>query len=135
MIRGRGIVASVMVVLFAAGCSSGLPGEAGPEQSGSAAPQGRAVSPLENPDGTEPGLAPVTSDGDTAEARDLIEGLTTKGRGPKTGYERDEFGYAWMDTADGVPLARNGCDTRIISMVRAVVGLFSQRMQGVVGCA
>ncbi|GAA2266883.1 lipoprotein [Streptomyces ruber] len=111
MIRGRGIVASVMVVLFAAGCS-GLPGEAGPERSQSAAPEGRAVSPLGNPDGTGPGLAPVTSDGDTARARDLIEGLTTKGRGPKTGYERDEFGYAWMDTADGVPLARNGCDTR-----------------------
>ncbi|WP_189217994.1 MULTISPECIES: HNH endonuclease family protein [Streptomyces] len=100
-----------MVVLFAAGCS-GLPGEAGPERSQSAAPEGRAVSPLGNPDGTGPGLAPVTSDGDTARARDLIEGLTTKGRGPKTGYERDEFGYAWMDTADGVPLARNGCDTR-----------------------
>lgn len=27
------------------------------------------------------------------------------------------------------------CNTRIISMARAVVGLFSQRMQGVVGCA
>ncbi len=38
--------------------------------------------------------------------------MSTRGRGPKTGYDRDEFGYAWMDTADGVPLARNGCDTR-----------------------
>nr|WP_320779867.1 HNH endonuclease family protein [Streptomyces sp. CRN 30] len=91
-----------------------MPGGAGPERSpaSAAAPDGRAVGPFDNPDGTEPGLAPVTSDGDTAKARDLIEGLTTKGRGPKTGYERDEFGYAWMDTADGVPLARNGCDTR-----------------------
>ncbi|GAA2401961.1 HNH endonuclease family protein [Streptomyces glaucosporus] len=79
---------------------------------GAAAPDGRSVSPLENPDGTEPGLAPVTDPGERAEARELIEGLATKGRGPGTGYDRDEFGYAWMDTADGVPFARNGCDTR-----------------------
>ncbi|WP_155853175.1 hypothetical protein [Arthrobacter sp. H14] len=30
------------------------------------------------------------------------------GRAPKTGYERDEFGYGWMDTDS------NGCDRRII---------------------
>jgi hypothetical protein len=29
-----------------------------------------------------------------------------KGRAPKTGYTRDEFGPAWADTD------RNGCDTR-----------------------
>jgi hypothetical protein len=29
-----------------------------------------------------------------------------KGRGPKTGYARDEFGSAWAD------VDRNGCDTR-----------------------
>ncbi|KUN78410.1 hypothetical protein AQJ64_30970 [Streptomyces griseoruber] len=55
--------------------------------------------------------------------------LTVKGRAPQTGYERDRFGTAWADTDS------NGCDTRVISMVRAVVRLFSQRMQGVVGCA
>ncbi|NBM20651.1 DUF1524 domain-containing protein [Streptomyces sp. GC420] len=54
----------------------------------------------------------MTTDADRAEARRLIGELSTKGRGPRTGYDRDEFGYAWMDTADGVPLARNGCDTR-----------------------
>jgi hypothetical protein len=67
---------------------------------------------LRNPDGTKPGLAPVTSKADRTAARGLIGKLTTKGRGPKTGYDRDRFGYAWMDTADGVPFARNGCDTR-----------------------
>ncbi|MBA4865374.1 HNH endonuclease [Streptomyces sp. PSKA54] len=60
----------------------------------------------------KPGLAPITSDADRGEALKLIERLQAKGRGPKTGYDRGEFGYAWMDTADGVPLARNGCDTR-----------------------
>lgn len=55
---------------------------------------------------------PLASEQDRAAARALIGKVTTKGRGPKTGYARDRFGYAWMDTADGVPLARNGCDTR-----------------------
>ncbi|MDQ0795935.1 HNH endonuclease family protein [Streptomyces sp. B1I3] len=32
--------------------------------------------------------------------------LTVKGRAPKTGYDRDEFGSAWADTD------RNGCGTR-----------------------
>lgn len=58
-----------------------------------------------------------------------VDTLTVKGRAPKTGYEREKFGRAWADV-DG-----NGCGTRVISMVRAVVGLFSQRMQGVVACA
>ncbi|MGW0814104.1 HNH endonuclease family protein [Streptomyces viridiviolaceus] len=79
---------------------------------GEAPAGGHAVSPLRNPDGTGPGLAPVGGDSPEAAARKLIEGLKTKGRGPRTGYDRDEFGYAWMDSADGVPLARNGCDTR-----------------------
>ncbi|QFR02652.1 HNH endonuclease [Streptomyces phaeolivaceus] len=70
------------------------------------------MSPLANPDGTRPGLAAISADEDKVAARELISKLSTKGRGPKTGYARDEFGYAWMDTADGVPLARNGCDTR-----------------------
>lgn len=73
---------------------------------------GYGAGPLGNPDGTKPGLAALTTEADKTDARKLIEELTTKGRGPKTGYDRDEFGYAWMDTADGVPLARNGCDTR-----------------------
>lgn len=80
--------------------------------SGHGAPPTRASRPLDNPDGTKPGLAPLASDADRSEARRLIDTLTVKGRGPRTGYDRDEFGYAWMDTADGVPLARNGCDTR-----------------------
>ncbi|MEU1853618.1 HNH endonuclease family protein [Streptomyces sp. NPDC019990] len=96
------------------GCESlAPPADGGPSGSGApAGGNGRAVSPLDNPDGTEPGLAPVTTHADEAAARSLIGKLTTKGRGPRTGYDRDEFGYAWMDTADGVPLARNGCDTR-----------------------
>jgi hypothetical protein len=35
-----------------------------------------------------------------------VNGLTVKGRAPKTGYSRDRFGPAWADTD------HNGCDTR-----------------------
>ncbi|WP_432037027.1 HNH endonuclease family protein [Streptomyces cucumeris] len=97
--------------MFLAGCTgSGLYGESGSSGGDSAAKYG--ASPLAAPDGTKPGLAPIASEKDETTARELISRLSTKGRGPKTGYDRDEFGYAWMDTADGVPLARNGCDTR-----------------------
>ncbi len=106
-------VAACAAITLVAGCE-GLDQSGTAPESGAAAPapDGRSVSPLKNPDGTKPGLAPVTGATDDATARKLIESLRTKGRGPKTGYDRDEFGYAWMDTADGVPLARNGCDTR-----------------------
>lgn len=34
-----------------------------------------------------------------------------KGRAPKTGYSRDQFGQAWSDDVN-VPEGHNGCDTR-----------------------
>ncbi|WP_437018911.1 HNH endonuclease family protein [Streptomyces sp. enrichment culture] len=107
----RAATALAAAVLLVSGCGEPA-GDGSPTGTGPATADGRAVSPLRNPDGTKPGLAPVTTDADRAAAREVIEELPTKGRGPKTGYDRDEFGYAWMDTADGVPLARNGCDTR-----------------------
>ena len=36
----------------------------------------------------------------------ILETLPVKGRAPKTGYTRDQFGQAWAD------VDRNGCDTR-----------------------
>jgi hypothetical protein len=36
----------------------------------------------------------------------ILETLPVKGRAPKTGYTRDQFGEAWAD------VDRNGCDTR-----------------------
>ncbi len=40
------------------------------------------------------------------DASDVLATLAVKGRGPKTGYSRDQFGAAWAD------VDRNGCDTR-----------------------
>ena len=36
----------------------------------------------------------------------MLATLAVKGRGPKTGYSREQFGAAWAD------VDRNGCDTR-----------------------
>jgi len=41
----------------------------------------------------------------TGTALAAVAKLTVKGRAPKTGYSRDQFGQAWYE-AD-----RNGCDT------------------------
>ncbi|TLM87669.1 HNH endonuclease family protein [Pseudarthrobacter sp. NamE5] len=43
---------------------------------------------------------------EVAEALSQLETLPVKGRAPKTGYAREEFGPAWAD------VDRNGCDTR-----------------------
>ena len=40
-----------------------------------------------------------------------LNALPVKGRAPKTGYERSEFGVRWSDDVD-VQLGHNGCDTR-----------------------
>ncbi|WP_424921490.1 HNH endonuclease family protein [Streptomyces sp. wa1] len=56
----------------------------------------------ELPDPTRSEAAPAPG----GSALQAAEGLTVKGRAPKTGYARDEFGSAWIDTD------RNGCGTR-----------------------
>jgi hypothetical protein len=39
-------------------------------------------------------------------AIEVLDTLSVKGRAPKTGYDRDQFGQRWAD------INRNGCDTR-----------------------
>jgi hypothetical protein len=41
-----------------------------------------------------------------SKALDVLAALPVKGRAPKTGYSREQFGQAWAD------VDRNGCDTR-----------------------
>lgn len=114
----RGCAAAAVAVAVLAGCkgtttAGGSNGDRPPATSGApVSSDGHAVSPLDNPDGTKPGLAAITSDADKARARALIERVAVKGRGPKTGYSRAQFGPAWMDGAPDVPFDHNGCDTR-----------------------
>ncbi|NCV08743.1 MAG: HNH endonuclease, partial [Actinobacteria bacterium] len=51
--------------------------------------------------------APINgADAVGVKAIDAAENLVVKGRAPKTGYARSEFGPAWAD------VDKNGCDTR-----------------------
>jgi Protein of unknown function (DUF1524) len=59
--------------------------------------------------GTDPVVA-------SSEALELLGGLSVKGRAPKTGYDRDEFGDGWPD------VDFNGCDTRNDVLARDLDG-------------
>lgn len=50
--------------------------------------------------------APVFEPQRAVEALSALQTIPIKGRAPKTGYAREEFGPAWAD------VDRNGCDTR-----------------------
>ncbi|KAA9134407.1 GmrSD restriction endonuclease domain-containing protein [Microbacterium caowuchunii] len=55
------------------------------------------------------GQASTVADASVTTGQNAIAVLSTlevKGRAPKTGYDRDEFGQRWLD------IDRNGCDTR-----------------------
>ncbi|MER5355126.1 HNH endonuclease family protein [Kitasatospora sp. NPDC002551] len=79
---------------------------------GAAGAAGRGTSPLENPDGTKPGLAPLATPEEQKAGRALIAKVATAAAGPKDGYDRNEFGPAWTDNVDGIPGGHNSCDTR-----------------------
>jgi hypothetical protein len=57
--------------------------------------------------------APVSGTGGASGQRvtTVLASLAVKGRAPKTGYSRDQFGPAWSDDNDDL-LGGNGCDTR-----------------------
>jgi hypothetical protein len=83
--RVRGIVAGLVAAATLAGCG--------------------ALEAVQTRSADAPAAA---ADGkvDVKEARKKLAGLEVKGRAPKTGFDRDEFGPAWAD------VDRNGCDTR-----------------------
>jgi hypothetical protein len=56
----------------------------------------------------------------TKTAVSVLETLVVKGRAPKTGYERSQFGPAWSD------VDRNGCDTRNDILNRDLTSIVSK---------
>lgn len=68
-------------------------------------PAPASVPPSFAPAGTDPGPALA-----------LLETIPVKGRAPRTGYEREQFGQRWADTD------RNGCDTRNDILGRDLTG-------------
>jgi Excalibur calcium-binding domain/Protein of unknown function (DUF1524) len=92
------------------------PSSAEAVQTPATTPSSEPVTPV--PATTVPTTTVVTAAAGTALA--AVARLTVKGRAPKTGYTRAQFGQAWFD-AD-----RNGCDTRNDILRRDLV---SKQMQ------
>lgn len=113
-------VLALLVALFLTGCTppqGPQPGTGALFSSSSPAPTvTTSVLPTPPPDPQSSGPSPsdtgspgrVEADERSAyaTAREATLALAVKGRAPKTGYARDEFGSGWID------VDRNGCDTR-----------------------
>ncbi len=84
----RAVIAA-LALLATAACQPAQTGPATPDAVSEAAAQAAASAPAL-------GRA----------ALDVLATLPVKGRAPKTGYDRDQFGPQWAD------VDRNGCDTR-----------------------
>ena len=73
----------------------------------SAGPDSAPLDPETTPGVEVPGVgAPHQQPAFASKALEVLATLPVKGRAPKTGYSRDQFGPAWSD------VDHNGCDTR-----------------------
>ena len=60
---------------------------------------------------------PTDGTGAGTSATEVLDSLEVKGRAPKTGYKRTQFGKAWAD------MDHNGCDTRNYILNRDLTGV------------
>lgn len=95
--------------------------EASPSATPTATPTdtGEPLDP-ENPSVLAAGAtaaAPNAQPAYASKALDVLATLPIKGRAPKTGYDRAQFGQAWAD------VDRNGCDTRNDILKRDLTGV------------
>ncbi|WP_315900757.1 HNH endonuclease family protein [Microbacterium esteraromaticum] len=104
--RGRktlGLVALGVAVLLMGGLANVVFGDDighPPSLAATLTPTEATTAPSPDaPEGTPDDLQNVT-------ALQTLDTLTVKGRAPKTGYSREQFGPRWQD------VDRNGCDTR-----------------------
>ncbi|MDQ0147610.1 HNH endonuclease family protein [Pseudarthrobacter niigatensis] len=109
--KGHSIIRSIAPVLTAAAALF-LVGPLAGCDSAAHAIAGIGSAPS-NPSGQPVGGGPAR---DAAQALAQLESIPVKGRAPKTGYTRDEFGPAWADTD------HNGCDTRNDILARDLTG-------------
>ncbi len=79
-----------------------------PSPTATATPSDPDAAPLDPDSGValSGASAPHQQPAYASKALDVLATLPVKGRAPKTGYSRDQFGQAWAD------VDRNGCDTR-----------------------
>ena len=97
-------------LLLLAGC--GVPTASPLDNDGHGEESASAASPATSPaEERSSGVSPGRQGG-RGTAADQLATLEVKGRAPMTGYDRDRFGAAWLDTD------RNGCDTRNDTLTR-----------------
>lgn len=106
------MLASVLFVATACGAAptpAEAPASSANGESGISTPLDEDVAPLDDGKVADPGGASLAGNVQppfAAGALEILATLPVKGRAPKTGYSREEFGPAWAD------VDRNGCDTR-----------------------
>ncbi|MFF2348064.1 DUF1524 domain-containing protein [Pseudarthrobacter sp. NPDC058119] len=105
------------------------PPKAGPTATATASPSAApTATPTDTGEPLDPEDPSVLAAGVTAaapnaqpayasKALDVLAALPIKGRAPKTGYDRAQFGQAWAD------VDRNGCDTRNDILKRDLTGV------------
>lgn len=110
--RRSAVAALVFAVLFLVGCADAGSVDVGDDAvvAGADAPTAGATEEPTGTSATDEGDAESERDRDpddavTGSALQMLYELEVKGRAPKTGYDRDLFG--WRDDVD-----HNGCDTR-----------------------
>ena len=116
MKKAIGAISAVLaVVVLQSGCGPDTSGPASLASSAQPSPLATEVATTTAPSPSPvvipapPRAAPTSTKAKSAatgSALAAVGRLTVKGRAPKTGYTRAQFGQAWYDTD------RNGCDTR-----------------------
>lgn len=99
MLNNRSASTRTLILLLLAGSLAGCDAAAGAAPSVAGGSDGQSLTPAE-----------------AAFAHAQLENIPVKGRAPKTGYSREEFGPAWAD------VDRNGCDTRNDILARDLEG-------------
>ncbi len=106
----RSLMAVMAAVVLLSGCGPASVSPAAPDSRAQSAPSSPDVAQSPTPTVTQVTVPAATSTppkpAAAGTALAAVARLTVKGRAPKTGYTRDQFGQAWAD------VDRNGCDTR-----------------------
>ncbi|MEU2349888.1 DUF1524 domain-containing protein [Modestobacter sp. NPDC049651] len=85
-------------------------------QAEDADPSSAVAAPLDIAPLADTATATAVTDAQPASALAALGAVPVKGRAPKTGYSRDQFGSGWVDTD------HNGCDTRNDVLARDMNG-------------
>ncbi len=114
------VVLVVVVVLVATG-------PAPDAQTAAPASDTRSAQPTSSPEpsgstGATTSIDPSPLSPEAAEALATLGELALKGRAPRTGYARSQFGQTWSDDVN-VEWGHNGCDTRNDILKRDLTGV------------